>query len=155
MGTTADKLAYLNDTKTAIKNAIVAKGVDVPGGTTFREYATLISAISGGGGGGGSIDYFQGEVESVAVDEYINLFTITLPIESSKNVFALVGNPDFWDTSPETSLSGTISFANGETYGPEANSMGLRIIRNSAESVIKGATNLISKVKYFVFAVSG
>lgn len=50
MGTTADKLAYLNGTKTAIKNAIVAKGVAVPDGTTFRAYADKIGEISGGGG---------------------------------------------------------------------------------------------------------
>ena len=45
MGTTADKLAYLNDTKTAIKNAIVNKGVAVPDGTTFRAYAEKIADI--------------------------------------------------------------------------------------------------------------
>lgn len=45
MGTIADKLAYLNDTKTAIKNAIVAKGVAVPDGSAFREYAAKISDI--------------------------------------------------------------------------------------------------------------
>ena len=48
MGTTAEKLAYLADTKTAIKDAIVAKGVEVPEGTTFRGYANLISGISTG-----------------------------------------------------------------------------------------------------------
>ena len=48
MGTTAEKLAYLADTKTDIKNAIVAKGVDVTDGTTFRQYADLISGISTG-----------------------------------------------------------------------------------------------------------
>lgn len=48
MGTTAEKLAYLDATKTAIKNAIVAKGVEVPEGTTFRQYANLISGISTG-----------------------------------------------------------------------------------------------------------
>ena len=45
MGTTADKLAYLNGTKKAIKNAIVAKGVAVPDGTTFRAYAEKIGSI--------------------------------------------------------------------------------------------------------------
>ena len=48
MGTTAEKLAYLSETKTAIKDAIVAKGVEVPDGTTFRQYADLISGISTG-----------------------------------------------------------------------------------------------------------
>lgn len=48
MGTTAEKLAYLADTKTAIKDAIIAKGVEVPEETTFRQYADLISGISTG-----------------------------------------------------------------------------------------------------------
>lgn len=45
MGTTADKLAYLQGTKAAIKQAIVNKGVAVPEGTTFRAYADKIAAI--------------------------------------------------------------------------------------------------------------
>ena len=52
MGTISDKLTYLQGTKSAIKDAIVAKGVTVPTGTTFRDYATKIGEISGGGGGG-------------------------------------------------------------------------------------------------------
>lgn len=49
MGTTADKLEYLQGTKAAIKQAIVNKGVDVPADTTFRAYADKIGEISGGG----------------------------------------------------------------------------------------------------------
>ena len=49
MGTIADKLTYLNDTKTAIKNAVVAKGVSVSDTDTFRSYADKIGQISGGG----------------------------------------------------------------------------------------------------------
>lgn len=45
MGTTADKLAYLQGTKAAIKSAIVNKGVAVPDGTTFRGYAEKIGSI--------------------------------------------------------------------------------------------------------------
>ena len=45
MGTTAEKLEYLSGTKTAIKNAIVAKGVTVPDSTTFRDYADKIADI--------------------------------------------------------------------------------------------------------------
>ena len=45
---TAQKLNYLKETKTAIKNAIVAKGVEVPEGTTFREYADKIATIPSG-----------------------------------------------------------------------------------------------------------
>ena len=45
MGTTADKLEYLQGTKAAIKSAIVSKGVAVPDGTTFRAYAEKIGDI--------------------------------------------------------------------------------------------------------------
>jgi hypothetical protein len=45
MGTINDKLTYLNGTKTAIKNAIVAKGVSVSDNDTFRSYATKIGNI--------------------------------------------------------------------------------------------------------------
>lgn len=47
MGTTADKLEYLQGTKAAIKSAIINKGVAVPDGTTFRAYADKIAEISG------------------------------------------------------------------------------------------------------------
>lgn len=42
---TSDKLLYLNDTKVAIRDAIVARGVDVPTGTPFRDYAGKITSI--------------------------------------------------------------------------------------------------------------
>lgn len=43
--TTQNKLAYLSDTKTAIKNAIVAQGQTVADSDTFRSYADKIRAI--------------------------------------------------------------------------------------------------------------
>lgn len=46
MGTISDKLDYLNDTKDAIKTAIVNKGVTVGANDTFRSYATKIGSIS-------------------------------------------------------------------------------------------------------------
>lgn len=49
MVTTANKLLYLQDTKIAIKDAIEAKGVSVPVGTPFRDYATKIDNIATGG----------------------------------------------------------------------------------------------------------
>ena len=48
MGTTTEKLTYLQGTKDAIKNAIVAKGVEVPEGTTFRGYAEKVGEIPEG-----------------------------------------------------------------------------------------------------------
>lgn len=49
MGTIAEKLEYLLDTKTAIKNAIIAKGVPVENNATFRSYAESIGNIQSGG----------------------------------------------------------------------------------------------------------
>lgn len=49
MGTTADKLNKLLQTKAAIKTAIEAKGVIV-GDAKFADYPTKIAAIEGGGG---------------------------------------------------------------------------------------------------------
>lgn len=49
MGTTADKLNYLMDTKTAIKEALIAKGVNVNNTDTFRSYADKIGQIQSGG----------------------------------------------------------------------------------------------------------
>ena len=43
--TSADKLAYLLETKELIKNAIISKGVDVTDEDTFRQYAGLIYMI--------------------------------------------------------------------------------------------------------------
>lgn len=50
MGTIADKLNYLIQTKNAIMNAIIAKGVEVTSSDTFRSYAEKISQIVSGGG---------------------------------------------------------------------------------------------------------
>lgn len=48
MGSLADKLQYLLDTKNAIKNAIIAKGVTVEDADTFRSYADKVATIEGG-----------------------------------------------------------------------------------------------------------
>lgn len=48
MGTLNDKLTYLNETKTAIKNAIKEKGVNVSDNDTFRSYANKIGSIKTG-----------------------------------------------------------------------------------------------------------
>lgn len=45
MGTIAEKMNYLNTTKTNIKNAIIEKGVSVSDNDTFRSYASKIADI--------------------------------------------------------------------------------------------------------------
>ena len=49
--TIQDKLAYLEETKGLIKEAIIAKGGTVSDEDTFRSYANKIEAIQSGGGG--------------------------------------------------------------------------------------------------------
>ena len=48
--TIQDKLAYLEETKEAIKQSIIAKGVSVSEEDTFRSYADKIETIETGGG---------------------------------------------------------------------------------------------------------
>ena len=45
MGTTAEKLGYLANTKADIRAAMVEKGIEVPQSTPFRKYAEKIAAI--------------------------------------------------------------------------------------------------------------
>lgn len=49
MGTVADKIKYIDGTKSAIKEAIIKKGVEVDDSLPFRQYADKIKAIEGGG----------------------------------------------------------------------------------------------------------
>ena len=49
MGTIADKLIHLGQTKAEIREAIISKGVTVPVQTTFREYAGKILEITSEG----------------------------------------------------------------------------------------------------------
>lgn len=69
---TADKLLYLQDTKSAIKDAIVAKGVTVPTGTTFRDYATKIGEIATGGGGSEIADAWVRPTEWLALPDNVD-----------------------------------------------------------------------------------
>lgn len=72
MATIAEQLTSLANTKTAIKEAIVAKGVAVADTDTFASYATKIGEIQSGGGGevvdktkfGVSIDNLLGNVDA-------------------------------------------------------------------------------------------
>ena len=48
MGTIADKLQYLKETKNLIKQAIIEQGVEVAESDTFRSYAQKVKSIGGG-----------------------------------------------------------------------------------------------------------
>ena len=58
MGTTADKLNAILNTKEAIKQAIIAKGVDIKEDTVFADYPGKIKDIQAGSGSG-SDEFFN------------------------------------------------------------------------------------------------
>lgn len=72
MATIAEQLTSLAETKTAIKGAIVAKGVQMADTDTFRSYADKIGQIQAGGGEpatkfGASVDMWIGDVDENGV----------------------------------------------------------------------------------------
>ena len=124
MGTIAQKLTYLEDTKTAIGNAITVKGGSVTG-KTFRQYATEISNLPSGGGGtpiavtkdvsdytGGTTFNFLRQITSVnfpsgieSIDSYsfnkcIGLTSVTIP-----NSVTSIGDYAFYHCNGLTSIT--------------------------------------------------
>ena len=69
---TADKLLYLQYTKSAIKDAIIAKGVSVPVGTPFRDYATKIGSITTGSTGSETADEWVRPTEWLALPDNVD-----------------------------------------------------------------------------------
>lgn len=80
MGTIADKLAYLDNTKAAIRNALSAKGAPVSEQQPFRDYASLISGLEGGGAVNSSdvnfLDYDGSLVAAYTLDELDGLSSV-------------------------------------------------------------------------------
>lgn len=114
MGTIADKLSYLNDTKTAIKNAVVAKGVSVSDADTFRSYADKIGQISGGGAPatkyGVSLDNLLGSVDANGVYQLSDA-PFTFDATSIKKLPEL--SPDlFMYKFFRSNLTGTVDLSN-------------------------------------------
>ena len=59
MGTTADKLNKLLETKQAIKQAIIGKGVEVADDTVFADYPAKIASIESGSGEGDGDPFYE------------------------------------------------------------------------------------------------
>lgn len=104
MGTTADKLNKLLQTKAAIKTAIEAKGVTV-GDAKFADYPTKIAAIEGGGGGTGVIeDYLNSQSLGYLIDELLKVVQRSVSNhDTTKTLYQLVGDNN----------NGGIIYANG------------------------------------------
>lgn len=88
--TIPDKLDSINVTKQAIREAIVAKGVEVPEGTTFYEYAGLIGEIKGGSSMGAYAD-------PLLIDDLgISLMTMFSTGQKTAD-FSILSAQAFWD----------------------------------------------------------
>ncbi|MBR1984499.1 MAG: hypothetical protein IKA31_02050 [Clostridia bacterium] len=89
MGTTSEKLNYLNRTKESIAQAIRNKGVDILPQDTFRSYAKKINLITAG----------IGETEVGNIIRMIDL-TSTLPNQECK-----LTETDYLQENVETMLN--------------------------------------------------
>lgn len=87
MGTIAQKLTYLEDTKTAIGNAIAAKGGSVTG-KTFRQYATEISNLPSGGGDDSMEHYLNNTLTSYTVPASVTILK-DYAFASSSNLLSI------------------------------------------------------------------
>jgi len=82
----ASAISALQSASSDIASAITAKGVTVPSGSGFDDYASLIASIqTGGGGGGGSLPY-DAEVEYIAANGTQYIDTGIVPIIGSTKV---------------------------------------------------------------------
>lgn len=114
--TISDKLTYLEGTKSAIKDAIVAKGVAVSDSDTFRSYADKIGQISGGGGGKVNLnDYGLTFANATTTTEQYNNIEYTLP-NNMPSFFRNAKFPETIDISNKINLdtiySGEYAFEN-------------------------------------------
>lgn len=111
MGTIADKLTYLSNTKTAIRNAIAAKGVQVSDSDTFRSYADKISSITGGTGEGLHLQehFFNIEDRVTAKDVFIPADSITEAKVAKVNCVQETNNDKKTRSTLTISVSGNVT----------------------------------------------
>lgn len=74
--TIADQLNSIANTKTAIRNAIIAKGVDMSGNIPFATYPSKISAITSSGGGGTTINAPFANITMATLVEVVDMVDV-------------------------------------------------------------------------------
>ena len=110
MGTIEQKLAYLLETKQAIKQAIEQKGVEIREDDTFREYANKINMI-----GGGSDMPVIGDGKTYLYIKIAERGRMEVPLYFSQTVADGV-TIDWGDGSATQTLSGTGEVNTSHTY---------------------------------------
>ena len=145
MGTTADKLTYLNDTKTAIKNAIIAKGGTVESTDTFRSYADKIAALPSGVSESLGISYdslFPAVVDGVATRNLSKpLNGATLDLSS-----VVVAEPYSFQYA---------YFRGGERFGNPTGTLNLSGLRQVSDSAFYNAFHSASFIGIHEIDMSG
>ncbi len=149
MGTTAEKLEYLIDTKEQIRTAIVDKGVSCPVGTPFRDYASKIASIQTGGGSGETvIDNWETRAKEAGVIDSTGCiangtFTYAIRTTRSNEMVCLPGlNNDgdpitvLWSTSE--SMPSTLETT---PYTPAFLRLSTVVIPNSGTHIIRIPTS--------------
>lgn len=102
--TIPDKLDSINVTKQAIRQAIVNKGVEIPDGTTFYEYAGKIDEISSGGGALTFTQVYANEYLSTMSNNAIMpmagppYYTFSIPITDGNNAVIAIDGANDWDS---------------------------------------------------------
>lgn len=132
MGTLSHKLAYLEQTKIKIKNAIRLQGVNVTDADTFRSYADLILKINSMAAGvvdhlesqgsdagiGDSVDYKKVQITSLEPGNASILATWTPISSATKYRLFTYLNGRYSSVGDTTSTSYTLTgLTNGTEYG--------------------------------------
>ena len=144
MGTTAEKLVYLNQTKVDIKAAIEAKGVtvsDVP----FRDYASKISQIVAGDTTAPTIT--TAKVEDANPDKLVVVFSEVVTITDVTGL-TITGDATPTLSAPTGSGSNTITFTlstaltNGQSV--TLNIASSNTIKDTANNALAATTKAIT-----------
>jgi len=135
MGTIADKLTYLGQTKAEIRDAIIAKGVTIPEKTTFREFAKKIREISADDGEENPVEWKRPD-EWLRIDDRIkegeDKFIGLYAIFEDSNFITLAATGDYtvdWgDGKIENFSSGSLAshFYSYEQFEKTEGSLGYR-----------------------------
>lgn len=168
--TVSGKLSYLEETKNLIRQAIQRKGVTVPIGATFRDYAALIASIvpdSDSGGGDvddGLVDYngvMLSDVSPYITEEYPDAAILRLGNTNTYYLVVIGGEWDFvytdnniggeWDSeqnSKNISTSvGSISITYVTTEGGSA-----WVKRSQDSSTTSGSVELVGGANTVIWA---
>ena len=121
MGTTNDKMSYLNITKQMIKEAIQAKNVEVSDSDTFRSYANKISSIP-----------------AVDINDYFNT---TISRTGNNTYYGVKKMPELTITSATTTLQNFLAqFKDLEEVSFSSNSNTSNVTR--MDNMFAGCNNL-------------